>query len=144
MAAAMDLEQAVFGDSTESQLPAEILAMDSEGIKTRNRLIDNEVRTDACRDCALSRCRDSEHSLVMQCALSSTQPAACAPCTLCRACFCLAVKHTMQVCVLQADAERLHLELGSRRASLNNGSREPLSHAGVHCRCACSRRRRTG
>lgn len=42
--AAMDIEQAIFQDSQESQLPAEILNMDAEGITTRNRMIDNEIR----------------------------------------------------------------------------------------------------
>ena len=40
----MDIEQAIFQDSQESQLPAEILNMDAEGITTRNRMIDNEIR----------------------------------------------------------------------------------------------------
>ena len=42
--AAMDIEQAIFQDSQESQLPADILSMDAEGITTRNRMIDNEIR----------------------------------------------------------------------------------------------------
>ena len=40
----MDIEQAIFEDPQESQLPAEILNMDAEGITTRNRMIDNEIR----------------------------------------------------------------------------------------------------